>query len=231
MLASRAVLLCVGEDRDLPGVILNKAHHATGPEEKFQVLKTVGFVIDTGHCNRAAVGAAGIGIGTAATYRPNVIPLAGNRIAGTSIGARAGCAVQKEFSLRGAFVAAQTLTPDIAIQIGHMLATDTPDMADRGEMVLGGGPCISLCSVHGRGMLNDVVAHPSASRLFEETAAATGIPLQRSARVGVLTDLSYVKPVGAGAISMDIVLPMRGLHSALARIGPDFPLSCDGVGP
>ncbi len=81
-----------------------------------------------------------------------MLPLAGDRIAGTSVDDRAGCAVlleiarhlarreggptlhlvfsvQEEFNLRGAVVAAQTLQPDIALQIDLMLATDTPDMA------------------------------------------------------------------------------------------------------
>ena len=41
------------------------------------------------------------------------------------------------------------MKPDIAWQIDLMLATDTPDMADRGEMELGGGPGISLYSFTG----------------------------------------------------------------------------------
>ena len=83
--------------------------------------------------------------------------LAGGRIAGTSVDDRAGCAVllgsgprprerqsgapvllvfsvQEEFNLRGAVVAASALRPDIAIQIDLMIASDTPDLADRGEM-------------------------------------------------------------------------------------------------
>ena len=272
-LASQAVLICAGEGRDVPGVILNKAHHATRPEEKFEVLKTADIVIDTGHGTKAAVEAAGIRIGTPVTYRPNVLPLAGNRVAGTSIDDRAGCAVlldlarrlarreagptvhvvwsvQEEFNLRGALVAAQALTPDIAIQIDLMLATDTPDMADRGEMVLGGGPGISLYSFHGRGTLNGVIPHPAAVRLFEDVAAANAIPLQRSAQVGVLTDLSYVQLVGEGTVAIDVGFPMRASHSslevcdladlasladlldaAIAAIGPDFPLTRDGGGP
>ena len=51
-------------------------------------------------------------------------------------------------------------------------------------------------------------------RLFEETAAAEGIALQRSAQVGVLTDLSYVQTVGQGVASIDVGFPMRHSHSA-----------------
>ena len=271
-LASQAVTLCVAPGRDVEGVLYNKSHHATQPDEKYQVLKASDLRIDTGHGSKAAAEAAGIRIGTPVVYKPNVMPLAGDRIAGTSVDDRAGCAVllevaralkdsaarptvhivfsvQEEFNLRGAVVAAQSLKPDIAIQIDLMLATDTPEMADRGEMRLGGGPGMSLYSFHGRGTLNGVIPHPSAVRLMEETAEAEGIPLQRSAQVGVLTDLSYVQLVGEGVVSVDVGFPMRYSHSslevcdlgdldglarllaaAILRIGPDFPLTRDGAG-
>jgi putative aminopeptidase FrvX len=82
--------------------------------------------------------------------------------------------------------------------------------------------------------------------LFETTAQAQNIPLQRSAQVGVLTDLSYVQLVGEGVASIDMGFPMRYSHSArelcdvsdlvalttlldagLAAIGPDFSLDRD----
>ncbi|MGB8813312.1 MAG: M28 family peptidase, partial [Paracoccaceae bacterium] len=209
-MAAQAVTLCVAPGRDVQGIIMNKAHHATTPDEKYHVLPTPKITIDTGHGSKSAVEAAGIKIGTPVTYTPRVIPLAGNRIAGTSVDDRAGCAVlleiaaalisrktgptvhlvwtvQEEFNLRGAQTAAQTLRPDIAIQIDLMLATDTPDMADRGEMTLGGGPGISLYSFHGRGTLNGVIPHPAMVHLFEAAAEQAKIPLQRSAQIGVLT--------------------------------------------
>jgi putative aminopeptidase len=266
-LASQAVVLCVGEGRDVPGVIANKSHHATAPEEKYVVLKAPELRIDTGHGSKAAVEAAGVRIGTPVVYRPNAVELAGGRIAGTSVDDRAGCAVlvevaralkartggptvhvvfsvQEEFNLRGAVVAAQVLKPDVAIQIDLMLACDTPDMADRGEMVMGGGPGMSLYSFHGRGTLNGVIPHPAAVRLMEETAAAEGLTLQRSAQVGVLTDLSYVQLLGEGVVAVDVGFPCRYTHSslemcdlsdleglakllvaALGRIGPGFDLT------
>lgn len=269
-LASQAVTLCVGEGGDVAGIIANKSHHATPPDEKYQVVKAPDLCIDTGHGSRAAVEEAGVRIGTPVVYRPNSVALAYDRIAGTSVDDRAGCAVLlalarrlskrsdgptvhlvfsvlEEFNLRGAAVAAQALAPDMAIQIDLMLATDTPDMADRGDMRLGGGPGMSLYSFHGRGTLNGVIPHPAAVRLIEETAASEAIPLQRSAQVGVLTDLSYVQLVGEGVVSVDLGFPCRYTHSslevcdlgdlealtrllaaALARVGPGFDLSRDG---
>lgn len=265
-LASQVVTLCVAPGKDVDGVLSNKSHHATSADEKYRVLKTPEVYIDTGHGSKEAVNDAGIRIGTPVVYKSNVVTLAGDRIAGTSVDDRAGCAVllelarmfqarkagpkvhlvfsvQEEFNLRGAVVAAQNLLPDIAIQIDLMLATDTPDMADRGEVSLGGGPGMSLYSFHGRGTLNGVIPHPSMVELMENTARDQNIPLQRSAQVGVLTDLSYVQLVGKGVASIDVGFPMRYSHSstemcdlndlelltnllnaAVARIGPDFRL-------
>jgi len=249
---------------DIPAIVGMKSHHATQPDEKYAVAPATGLFLDAGFASKAEAEAAGAVIGTPVAYRPHVVELAGGRIAGTSVDDRAGCAVlldvaralagreggppahvvfavQEEFNLRGALVAAQALKPAIAIQIDLMLATDTPDMAHLGEMRLGGGPGVSLYSFHGRGTLNGVLPHPALVALFEGAAEAEGLPLQRSAQVGVLTDNSYVQLVGAGVAAIDVGFPMRYSHgpremaqlsdledlsrlirAALARIGPDF---------
>jgi putative aminopeptidase FrvX len=249
---------------DIPAIVGMKSHHATQPDEKYRVLPATELYLDAGFSSRAEAEAAGVEIGTPVTYRPHVTELAGGRIAGTSVDDRAGCAVlldvaralagrdggppvhlvfavQEEFNLRGAQVAAQALNPAIAIQVDLMMATDTPDMAHLGEMRLGGGPGISLYSFHGRGTLNGVIPHPALVDLFEAAAGAEGMPLQRSAQIGVLTDNSYVQLTGAGVAAIDVGFPMRYSHgpremvqvsdledlsrlivAALGRIGPDF---------
>ena len=237
-LLSQAVVLCARGGNDIPGVIANKSHHATQPDEKYTVPKASDLFIDAGYTSKASVEADGIQIGTPVTYAPNFVHLAEGRVAGTSIDDRAGCAVlldvarslagrqdgptvhivfstQEEFNLRGAVVAAQNLKPDIAIQVDLMLACDTPDMSDVGEMRLGGGPGISLYSFHGRGTLNGVLPHPALVDIFESAAAGLQMPLQRSAQVGILTDLSYVQLVGDGVASIDVGFPMRYSHSSL----------------
>ncbi|MEO1115711.1 MAG: M42 family metallopeptidase [Pseudomonadota bacterium] len=237
-LLSQAVILCARNGNDIPGIIANKSHHATQPDEKYTVPKATDLFIDAGYTSKASAEADGIQIGTAVTYAPNYMHLAEGRVAGTAIDDRAGCAVlldvarslagredgptvhvvfstQEEFNLRGAVVAAQNLKPDIAIQVDLMLACDTPDMSDVGEMNLGGGPGISLYSFHGRGTLNGVLPHPALVTVFESAAAGLQMPLQRSAQVGVLTDLSYVQLVGDGVASIDVGFPMRYSHSSL----------------
>jgi len=265
-LPSQAVVLSTRDGRDIPGVLASKGHHATTPEEKYSVPRVADIFIDTGHDCRKALEEEGITIGTPVTYAPDFLRLAGGHVAGTALDDRAGCAVlldvarglstrgrgplvhlvfstQEEFNLRGAMAAARALEPAIAIQIDLMLACDTPDMAGLGDMALGYGPGMSLYSFHGRGTLNGVLPHPSLVGLFEDTADDENIPLQRSAQIGVLTDLSYAQHAGEGVAAIDLGFPMRYSHSSLevchigdlerlshllragiARVGPEFPL-------
>jgi putative aminopeptidase FrvX len=123
--------------------------------------------------------------------------------------------VQEEFNLRGAVTTAQTLQPDIAIQLDLLLATDTPDMGYRGDVRLGAGPAMSMYSFHGRGTLNGTIPHPALVALFDGTARRLKMNLQRSAHTGALTDSSYVQLVGSGVASIDLGFPMRYSHSSL----------------
>lgn len=238
-LAAQAVIIC-GREGDVPGVIGNKSHHATQPAEKYSVVPYADLSVDAGFSTADEVRAAGIEIGAPVVYAPRVLELAKDRIAGTSVDDRAGCSVmlelaerwtdrsaigptvhlvwsvQEEFNLRGVLPMAHSLAPDIAVQIDLMLTSDTPETADRGEMVLGGGPGMSLYSFHGRGTLNGIIPHPRLVAWMEAAAAEAGLPLQRSAQTGVLTDLSYVQFQGdLGVACIDVGYPMRYSHSAL----------------
>jgi putative aminopeptidase len=268
-LAAQEVLVALGEGRDVPGVIANKSHHATSPEEKYKVVPYQDIAVDCGFASAAEAEAAGLRIGAPIVYAPRAFDLAGGRICGTSVDDRAACAVmieaarlllaagrkpvthlvfsvQEEYTLRGVLPAAQALKPDIAIQLDLILATDTPDMASRGDVRLGGGPAMSLYSFHGRGTLNGVIPHPALVALAEAMAAREGLALQRSAHVGALTDLSYVQTLGEGVASIDLGFPCRYTHSAreicdagdlagltqlvaamIAGIGPGFDLARD----
>ena len=237
-LPSQPVLFCIGEGRDRLGVIANKSHHATSPEEKYQVLPYAELYVDTGLDSAEAVLGCGIDVGTPVVYEPKVADLAGDRVAGAAVDDRAGCAalvevarallkikrrptthvvfsVQEEFNLRGAVTAAQMLSPDIAIQLDIVLATDTPDLAHRGDVRLGAGPAMSMYSFHGRGTLNGTIPHPALVAHFDDTARKEGLTLQRSVHIGVLTDSSYVQIVNGGVASIDLGFPTRYTHSSL----------------
>jgi putative aminopeptidase FrvX len=241
-LPAQAVLLCT-DGGDVPGIISNKSHHATAPDEKYAVVPYAKLAVDAGFGSKAEAEAAGVRIGTPVVYLPRALELAGARIAGTAIDDRAGCAalialaearagkrgptlhlvfsVQEEHNLRGILPAATVLAPDIAIGVDTMLACDTPEVADRGDVELGGGPTMSMFSFHGRGTLNGVIPHPALVRLVETTANEAGVPLQRSAHTGLLTDLSYIQFSGReGVACLDVGVPVRYSHSALEVADP-----------
>ncbi len=237
-LPAQSVLLCVGEGRDVRGIIANKSHHATPAEEKYKVTPYAELFIDIGEESAGAVRALGIEIGTPVVYEPKAHDLGEHRVAGTSVDDRAGCAViveaarrlkalpsrptihfvfavLEEFNLRGAMVAAQALQPDIAIQLDLALTSDTPDMTQRGEVRMGDGPAISHYSFHGRGTLNGTIPHPAVVDAVCRTAAEDGIPLQHTAHVGALTDSAYVQLVGEGVACVDLCFPSRYTHTSL----------------
>jgi putative aminopeptidase FrvX len=176
-------------------------------------------------------------------YLPRTLDLADGRMAGTAVDDRAGCAalialaearsgkpgptlhlvwsVQEEHNLRGVLPAATSLAPDIAISIDTLLACDTPEVADRGDVELGAGPAISMFSFHGRGTLNGVIPHPALVRLLDAAAVDRGLRLQRSAHTGLLTDLSYIQFTGPlGVACLDVGVPVRYSHSALEVVDP-----------
>ena len=241
-LPAQAVLLCT-EAGDLPGVISNKSHHATTPEEKYEVVPYARLAVDAGFASKEEAEAAGVRIGTPVVYLPRTLDLASGRMAGTAVDDRAGCAalialaearagkpgptlhlvwsVQEEHNLRGVLPAATSLAPDIAISIDTLLACDTPEVADRGDVELGAGPAISMFSFHGRGTLNGVIPHPALVRLLDAAAADRGLRLQRSAHTGLLTDLSYIQFTGPqGVACLDVGVPVRYSHSALEVVDP-----------
>lgn len=237
-LPAQEVLLSVGNGRSIPGIIANKSHHATTPEEKYRVTPYQELYIDCGFLSAKDALQAGVNVGTPIVYAPNFVELAGDRFGGTSVDDRAACAVlleiacaarsntrrptlhlvfsvQEEFNLRGAVTAANALQPDICIQLDLGLATDTPDMGARGDVRLGAGPVMGLYSFHGRGTLNGCIPHPALVQLMERSAASEKINLQRSAHIGALTETSYVQLVGSGVACIDMGFPARYTHSAL----------------
>ncbi len=220
------------------GVIGNKSHHATTPDEKYRVLPYADLAVDAGFASRAEAAAAGIRVGAPAVYEPRFLPLANGRVAGTAVDDRAACAVllelarllagrtlaapvhlvwsvQEEFNLRGVMPVVHRLAPAACIQLDLILACDTPDMAHRGEVALGGGPAVSLYSFHGRGTLNGLIPPAVMVAMAERHAADLGLPLQRSAHTGALTETSYVQLAGTGVACLDLGFPMRYSHSAL----------------
>ena len=110
-------------------------------------------------------------------------------------------------------VASRTCKPDVAICIDGGGGSDTPDLKSHGETGMGKGPTMSMYNFHGRGTLNGTIAHPAMVRIVEQTAEEIGMPLQYTASIGGLTDLSYVQLEGTGVKCIDLGFPGRYAHS------------------
>ncbi len=236
VVAGTPVLVGTEDGGTVPGVIGTKSHHVTPAEERYTVTPYRELYVDIGASSSAEVRALGVEVGCPIVYEPRFQALAGGKVSATSVDDRGGCAVlvalgeriarnrpastvylvgsvQEEFNLRGAVLAAAALRPRVAISIDVMVAGDTPDMRGLTDLRLGGGPVLGTYSFHGRGTLNGTIPHPLLARLVREAAGRLGMPLQRSAMVGLLTDSSYVQLVGDGIPSVDLGFPVRYTHT------------------
>lgn len=230
------VLVSTTDGKYIPGVIGNKSHHVTPPEEKYKVDTISSIYIDIGASSSEEVHSMGIEIGCPVIYKPHFQQLAGTKVSGTAIDNRGGVAalvcianllknqqakstvylvgtVWEEFNLRGASIAARACKPDIAIALDVVLTGDTPELKNRFEVFLGKGPAMQMYNFHGRGTLNGTIPHKGLSDLAVTVAKENNIPLQRFASVGILTDSSYVQLEGNGVAALELGFPTRYTHT------------------
>ncbi|MBQ9959276.1 MAG: M20/M25/M40 family metallo-hydrolase [Oscillospiraceae bacterium] len=218
------------------GIIGVKSHHITAAEDKYKVDKYQTLYVDIGCSSKAEVNALGIRVGSPVVYRPYYERMQGLRCNGTFFDNRVACAialvlaqqlavkpaaatvhiagtVQEEYTIRGATLAARALKPDLCICLDLCMDGSTPDLKGYNEVEMGKGPAISLYNFHGRGTLNGVIPHPAMVRLFEDTAEETGLPLQRVAMLGGLSELAYMQLENDGICGIDVGVPGRYIHS------------------
>lgn len=222
----------------IPGVIGNKAHHATSADEKYKVDVVTSLFIDIGAGSKKQVLAAGIHNGCPVCYKPSFTRLMGTRVSGTTVDNRGGCTaliglaealragrpkstvyivgtVWEEFNLRGAIIAARHIKPDIAICFDVSLPGDTPDLSGKYDTGVSKGPTVCLYNFHGRGTLNGTIAHNGLYRHALSCARDSGIPLQEFSSLGLLTDNAYVQLEGEGVACLDMGFPARYTHSPI----------------
>ncbi len=242
-LPSQAVLLCVGEGQDVPGVIANKSHHATTPEEKYKVAALRRSSTST---PASAVAAAVRGGRHRYRHADRLSrrrwwswPATGSPAPRSTTAPAAPCMLEVARALHGrgrAADGASRLLGAGGVQparrgdggAGAEARHRDPARPDarhrharhgatRGEVTLGGGPAHEpLFASTAAARSTARIPHPALVRLFEETAAAERLPLQRSAHIGALTDPSYVQLVGEGVAAIDLGFPMP-LHAFVAR--------------
>ncbi|MGC8628114.1 MAG: M42 family metallopeptidase [Acidimicrobiales bacterium] len=227
---------------DVPGVVGLKAHHLTLQEEKYIAYPVTQLYVDIGGFSAEDVRGMGVRVGDPITYQPYWSVLGNGRLAGKALDNRAGVvsllaytrrlqrsvpsnrvyvafSTQEEFNVRGSLALSAALRPDIVVNVDISPATDTPDLAGRGAVRLGGGPILSRLSFHGRGTLGGLVPHPALVRAVEEAAARANVPLQQSAIVGVVTDAAFLPMADAeGVAAVEVGIPLRYTHSPVETV-------------
>ncbi|MNM41922.1 putative aminopeptidase YsdC [compost metagenome] len=221
-----------------PGLIGAKAYHIQSPEDKAKVDPFPSLFIDIGAKSMEQVHELGIHVGCPVTFAPHYVELLGDRIAGAYIDDAAGLTnllqiasalaekkpectvhlvgtVMEEFNARGAMMAARSVKTDMAICLLGPGAGDTPDQRGVNNVVLGGGPGVTLFNFHGKGTLNGNIPHKGLFELIKRSAQDSGITLQRSAARGALSDTAYLQLENDGIPCLDMGMPDRYSHSPM----------------
>lgn len=239
-LAARPITF-LGEKGPVPALLGVKAHHLTDPGEVLNLPPVEQGYADLGADSAAAVRALGIDIGTKATYDAPFRPLAGGRVSGKAMDNRSlvfamlaiGRAlierppagdvhlvgtVREEFDLRGSLAVVSRLKPDLALVLDVSPAGDTPDLAGANETRIGGGPVVKHYDFHGRGPLSGYIAPKALTRRLHAVADAAGIPTQREAMVGLVTDAAELSTLPDAPVVACLSVPCRYTHSPVELI-------------
>jgi endoglucanase len=217
----------VGDQR-LPGVIIAPPIHLSKPEQRRSVSQIDQLLIDIGA--KSADEAKGlVKLGEYAVFdtRFQMLSEGGQRVAkGKAFDDRAGCALaaalveddfevdlylsfsaQEEVGLRGAWVAAYRIEPDLAIALEGTICDDMPKKVDTSPTTeLGKGPAITV-------MDRSFIADKRLVRLLADAAEEEGIPFQfKQPGVGG-TDAGAIHMSRSGVPSVALSVPCRYIHA------------------
>jgi endoglucanase len=125
---------------------------------------------------------------------------------GCKIGVYVATTVGEETTMRGAYWAASTVKPDVAIAVDVTYAQDYPgtDPAESGDVKLGGGPVIC----------NSSIANKKVNDLLKSCAREHDLPFQVESYMGSThTDADKIHFSGRGVVTTLVSLPLRYMHS------------------
>ena len=212
-------------DKRIPGVIGLKAIHLTTPEERKRVPKLTDFYIDIGAKNKEEA-LAQVELGDVCTFVSETLEIGGGMLKAKAIDDRVGCAVmvklieedlpmdctfvftaQEEVGCRGAFGAAFSVTPEIALVLEGTTAADVPSLTeDRQVCWPGKGPVLSWMD---GGAIYDRALFERLRALAEEN----GLPWQMKHYVAGGTDARAIQRTKAGVRVAGISAAVRYLHA------------------
>ena len=214
----------VGE-RKIPGIIGLKAIHLTTAEERKKVPKLTDLYIDIGAKDKEEA-LAQVEPGDVCTCVSDAVEFGEGLLKAKAIDDRVGCAVMvklleeelpmdctfvftamEEVGTRGAFGAAFSVTPEIALVLEGTTAADVPALEpDRQVCWPGKGPVLSWMdggTIYDRGLFE----------LLRELAEKDGIPWQMKHYLSGGTDGGAVQRTKAGVRVTGISAAVRYLHA------------------
>lgn len=220
------------------GVIGMKSYHVLNDENKNRVDPISSLYVDIGADSREEVYRLGIQVGCPVIYAGHFKELLNERICGTYTDDASGLAslihlasllknkehkadvylvgtVMEEYNARGAMMAQRQIHADLAICLLGPGAGDTPDLKGSSLVKLGEGVGVNLFNFHGKGTLNGNIAHKGMFKHLKACSERTGIPIQRQAARGALSDTAYLQLEDMGVACLDMGTPDRYSHSPM----------------
>lgn len=220
------------------GVVGVKNRHLLTSEDLKRPINISDLWIDVGAKDEKEVMEWGIEIGDPVVFHPNFKIIGKDTIISKAIDNRAGCAilidlaermkskridyqlilvaaVQEEVGSRGAKVAAQTLSPDMAIVIDTVPASDPITPLQQATAECGKGPVIRSMDVNALGW-GTIYSKKIRQRLIA-TATKNKIPHQKDI-FRTWTDASTIHTSGKGIPCGGIYIPRRYSHSPIELV-------------
>lgn len=209
----------------VPGVIGLKAIHMTTREERRKVPALEEYYIDIGAADRQAAQAL-VEPGDCAVFSSDVVEFGAGMLKAKAIDDRVGCAVlvklleeelpmdctfvftvQEEAGTRGAFGAAFSVTPEIAMVLEGTTAADNPGLEPHTQVCWPGkGPVISW-------MDGSAIYDRELFELLRGLALEHGLPWQMKHYLSGGTDAGAIQRTKSGVRVAGISTAVRYLHA------------------
>lgn len=233
VLLGQRVVIRASNGNVIRGVIGSKPPHIMKPEELKQVPEGKDLYIDIGVGSRAEAEKLGVTIGSIAVFERDLSRLgiedvvvgkalddrvgvaamieAFKAIDGNDVDVYAVSTVQEEVGLKGARVAAYSISPHLALALDVTIASDVAGVSEQEWVTqLGKGPAIKV--VDGRAA-SGLIAHPAIREKLIEIAKQYGIPYQLEVLHGGTTDASIIALNKEGVPAATVSIPTRYIHS------------------
>lgn len=212
-------------DRRVPGVIGLKAVHLTTPEERKRVPKLTDYYIDIGAKNKDGA-LAQVELGDYAVFVSDALEFGDNMLKAKAIDDRVGCAVlvklleedlpmdctfvftaMEEVGARGAFGAAFSVTPEVALVLEGTTAADLPALPEGRQVCWPGkGPVLAW-------MDGGTIYDRELFELLRSLARENGLPWQMKHYLSGGTDGQNIQRTKSGVRVTGISAAVRYLHA------------------